>query len=207
VPSSLKSTSCSAVQGQPVLLVADSRAFFTLYKVITNAGFRAHQLDREGRLQQQQPGPGPAGQPAAAVGSTGAAVVEAVAKALDAANCILLSKQQLCLASFPLARFTCMVELCRLDLVETRPDLEDQVTSLLLSQIAGQHTRGLNCQPQAAKCTLYCQCAPCDVSVSLLMNLKHACVVPNLLFRQCRCASTSRAGATSWTWSSQTWRL
>lgn len=145
MPSTLKPTSCGSVQGQPVLLVADSRAFFTLYKVITNAGFRAHQLDREGRLQQQ-PAPGPAGQPATATSSTGAAVEQAVAKALDAANCILLSKQQLCLAGFPLARFTCMVEFCRLDLAETRPELEDQVTSLMLSQLAGQLMRGLSCQ-------------------------------------------------------------
>lgn len=36
------------VQGGKVLLVAESRAYFTVYRTITDSGMRAYQLDRDG---------------------------------------------------------------------------------------------------------------------------------------------------------------
>jgi hypothetical protein len=38
------------VQGCMVLLLGDHRAFFTMYRAITDAGLRAYQLDRDGAL-------------------------------------------------------------------------------------------------------------------------------------------------------------
>lgn len=38
------------VQGCKVLLLGDHRAFFTMYRAITDAGLRAYQLDRDGAL-------------------------------------------------------------------------------------------------------------------------------------------------------------
>ena len=36
------------VQGGKVLLIAESRAYFTVYRTITDSGMRAYQLYREG---------------------------------------------------------------------------------------------------------------------------------------------------------------
>ena len=38
------------VQGCKILLLGDSRAFFVVYRLITDAGLRAYQLDRDGAL-------------------------------------------------------------------------------------------------------------------------------------------------------------
>jgi hypothetical protein len=40
------------LQGCKVLLLGDHRAFFTMYRVIVDAGLRAHQLDRDGALSK-----------------------------------------------------------------------------------------------------------------------------------------------------------
>ena len=37
-------------QGAKVLIVGDTRAFFTMYRVVDEAGLRAFQLDRSGTL-------------------------------------------------------------------------------------------------------------------------------------------------------------
>ena len=36
------------MQGGKVLLIAESRAYFTVYRTITDTGMRAYQLDRDG---------------------------------------------------------------------------------------------------------------------------------------------------------------
>jgi hypothetical protein len=127
------------LQGRPVLLLADSRAFFTLYKVVSDAGLRAYQLDRDGRLGLGL-GQGQ-GQGVANCGAAAHEIQEAVEQALRCANCILANNRQLATMAGFLDRFTCMVEYCALGAAAS-PELEGRVS--------GCHSALWSCHAAAA---------------------------------------------------------
>jgi hypothetical protein len=80
-----------ALQGIKVLVLAPSRAFFTLYQTVSRTGLAVRQLDRDG---------------SACLASTPEeAVRKAVEAAADGAACVLATHAQLGLAGFPVSIF------------------------------------------------------------------------------------------------------
>lgn len=79
-------------QEAKVLLLGDSRAFFTMYKAIVDVGLKPFQLDRNEALLK-------AGRPAEEV-------KKAAEEAATAANCLLVTHQQLACPGFPFNRCT-----------------------------------------------------------------------------------------------------
>jgi hypothetical protein len=78
----------SCAQASKSLVVADARAFYTTYRVISDAGLRAMQLDRDGALVQ-------AGLPAGQLR-------EAAKRAAQAADCVLTTHEHATHPAFPL---------------------------------------------------------------------------------------------------------
>lgn len=76
-PNPCKPCCLNCLQGAKTLLVGDAFAFFTLFKVISEAGLRALHLDRDRQLQAR--------------GFPAAEVAAAMRAALGAADCILAS--------------------------------------------------------------------------------------------------------------------
>lgn len=81
---------CLGLQGAKVLLVGDARAFFTMYKSIVDAGLKPFQLDRDNRLST--------------AGCSSAQLKAAAEQAASAADCILVTPQQIATSGFPFAR-------------------------------------------------------------------------------------------------------
>ena len=78
------------VQEAKVLLLGDSRAFFTMYKAIVDVGLKPFQLDRDETLLK-------AGLPAEQL-------KKAAEEAGTAADCLLVTHQQLATPGFPFDR-------------------------------------------------------------------------------------------------------
>ena len=78
------------MQGSKVLLVGDSRAFFTMYKSIVDAGLKPFQLDRDERLLKASGFPDQ--------------LKAAAEQAATIADCVLVTPQQIVSPSFPFAR-------------------------------------------------------------------------------------------------------
>ncbi|BDA43161.1 probable protein SHORTAGE IN CHIASMATA 1 at N-terminal half [Coccomyxa sp. Obi] len=90
-------TTVSALHpGCKVLLLGDHRAFFTMYRAITDAGMRAYQLDRDGTLLKG--------------GLEPLAVKKAAEAAMKAADCILATYDHVAVREFPLSLFHCIIE-------------------------------------------------------------------------------------------------
>lgn len=79
-----------SLQGAKVLLLGDSRAFFTMYKAIVDVGLKPFQLDRDEALLK-------AGLPAEEL-------KRAAGEAAAAADCLLVTHQQLASPGFPFDR-------------------------------------------------------------------------------------------------------
>lgn len=77
-------------QDAKVLLLGDSRAFFTVYKAIVDVGLKPFQLDRDERLLK-------AGLPAEEL-------KKAAGEAATSADCVLVTHQQLGTPDFPFER-------------------------------------------------------------------------------------------------------
>lgn len=78
-------------QDAKVLLLGDARAFFTMYKAVVDVGLKPFQLDRDERLLK-------AGLPAEEL-------KKAAGEAATAADCILVTHQQLVSPGFPFERY------------------------------------------------------------------------------------------------------
>ena len=78
------------MQEAKMLLLGDARAFFTMFKVIVDVGLKPFQLDRDEKLLK-------AGLPAEDV-------KKAAEDAVAAADCVLVTHQQLAAANFPFER-------------------------------------------------------------------------------------------------------
>lgn len=87
------------LQEAKVLLLGDSRAFFTVYKAIVDVGLKPFQLDRDETLLK-------AGLPAEEL-------KEAAEEAATAADCLLVTHQQLASLGFPFDRCKGCAVLCR----------------------------------------------------------------------------------------------
>ena len=85
-------------QGAKVLILGDSRAFFTMYKAIVNVGLKPYQLDRDETLLK-------AGLPAEELR-------KAAEDAATAADCILVTHQQLVSPDFPFNRWVTSCHRC-----------------------------------------------------------------------------------------------
>ena len=72
------------------MLLGDARAFFTMFKVIVDVGLKPFQLDRDEKLLK-------AGLPAEEL-------KKAAQDAATAADCVLVTHQQLATADFPFER-------------------------------------------------------------------------------------------------------
>lgn len=83
------------LQVAKVLLLGDARAFFTMYKAIVDVGLKPFQLDRDERLLK-------AGLPAEEL-------KKAAGEAAAAADCILVTHQQLASPGFPFERYVLYV--------------------------------------------------------------------------------------------------
>jgi hypothetical protein len=83
------------MQDAKVLLLGDARAFFTMYKAIVDVGLKPFQLDRDERLLK-------AGLPAEEL-------KKAAGEAATAADCILVTHQQLVSPGFPFERYALYV--------------------------------------------------------------------------------------------------
>ena len=79
-----------SLQGAKILLLGDARAFFTMYKAIVDVGLKPFQLDRDETLLK-------AGLPAEEL-------KRAAEEAATAADCLLVTHQQLAAPGFPLHR-------------------------------------------------------------------------------------------------------
>lgn len=86
------------VQEAKVLLLGDSRAFFTMYKAIVDVGLKPFQLDRDETLLK-------AGLPAEQL-------KKAAEEAVTAADCLLVTHQQLATPGFPFGRCRGCAVLC-----------------------------------------------------------------------------------------------
>ena len=78
------------LQGAKVMLLGDSRAFFTMYKAVLDVGLKPYQLDRDERLLK-------AGLPAEEL-------KKAAEEAALATDCVLITHQQLVSPGFPIQR-------------------------------------------------------------------------------------------------------
>ncbi len=78
------------MQNAKVMLLGDARAFFTMYKAIVDVGLKPYQLDRDERLLR-------AGLPAEELKN-------AAEEAATAADCVLVTHQQLVSPGFPFER-------------------------------------------------------------------------------------------------------
>ncbi len=83
------------LQDAKVLLLGDARAFFTMYKAVVDVGLKPFQLDRDERLLK-------AGLPAEEL-------KKAAGEAATAADCILVTHQQLVSPGFPFERYALYV--------------------------------------------------------------------------------------------------
>ncbi len=83
------------LQDAKVLLLGDARAFFTIYKAIVDVGLKPFQLDRDEKLLK-------AGLPAEEL-------KKAAGEAATAADCILVTHQQLVSPGFPFERYALYV--------------------------------------------------------------------------------------------------
>ncbi len=83
------------LQDAKMLLLGDARAFFTMYKAIVDVGLKPFQLDRDERLLK-------AGLPAEEL-------KQAAGEAATAADCILVTHQQLVSPGFPFERYALYV--------------------------------------------------------------------------------------------------
>ena len=86
------------VQEAKVLLLGDSRAFFTMYKAIVDVGLKPFQLDRDETLLK-------AGLPAEQL-------KKAAEEAVTVADCMLVTHQQLASPGFPFDRCISCAFLC-----------------------------------------------------------------------------------------------
>ena len=86
------------VQEAKILLLGDSRAFFTMYKAIVDVGLKPFQLDRDETLLK-------AGLPAEQL-------KKAAEEAVTAADCLLVTHQQLATPGFPFGRCRGCAVLC-----------------------------------------------------------------------------------------------
>lgn len=118
-----------------MLLLGDHRAFFTTYRVITDAGLHAYQLDRNGALLKGGLEVYPLSVSALPVqmwhwlgpfqrmqhfylhildeessGMQPEAVKKAIETAVKAADCILATYDHVAVADFPLNSFHCIIE-------------------------------------------------------------------------------------------------
>ncbi|KAL0053220.1 hypothetical protein WJX82_002643 [Trebouxia sp. C0006] len=94
-----------------VLLLGDARAFFTMYKAIVDVGLKPFQLDRDERLLK-------AGLPAEEL-------KKAAGEAATAADCILVTHQQLVSIGFPFERFSCLLEYVQQPLAKAPADIDE----------------------------------------------------------------------------------
>jgi len=85
-----------AAQGCRTLLLCDNRAFFLLCSVVSDAGLRAQQLDRDGALARARAPP--------------AALSDAAKAAAGAAECVLATHEQAASTGFPWDAFHLIVE-------------------------------------------------------------------------------------------------
>ncbi|KAK9815324.1 hypothetical protein WJX72_001793 [[Myrmecia] bisecta] len=109
------SASVTSNLGAKILLVGESNAFFTMYKVITAAGLHAYQLDRSGQLK--------------ASGLQPDAINQAVTNVLAAADCLLVTYDHLSVASFPWHSFSVIVD-HKASLLKSRRSLYEAVLQL-----------------------------------------------------------------------------
>lgn len=98
-----------------MLVVADPRTLFPLYRAVVAAGLQPHQLDRGGQLCSQLSlleGGGSHGLDTGeeAAGAAGAALVAAVEAALSGCNCLLAAPQLLAHPAFPFSAFSAVVQ-------------------------------------------------------------------------------------------------
>ena len=120
------------LQEAKILLLGDSRAFFTMYKAIVDVGLKPFQLDRDETLLK-------AGLPAEEL-------KKAAEEAATAADCLLVTHQQLASPGFPLDRckgcaVVCMHRahklLCNTTLAVRQMQGPSQVVKLICFWFAG----------------------------------------------------------------------
>lgn len=109
------------LQGCKVLLVAETKAYFSLYQTISAAGLTAVQLDRSKKLLQTPNAAAAAGSSDQVAGDTNtpaaaaAAWAAAVAAALGSGQCVLITHEHLMHSSMPVNMFDHLVEYVTLD--------------------------------------------------------------------------------------------
>ncbi|KAL0033852.1 hypothetical protein WJX77_007687 [Trebouxia sp. C0004] len=161
--------------GAKVLLLGDARAFFTMYKAIVDVGLKPFQLDRDERLLK-------AGLPAGEL-------TKAAGEAATAADCILVTHQQLVSPGFPFERFGCLLEYVQQPLAKAPANVaevlsrvpcprqifhmdlttaEPQLPALTRTHDSGGRSKAPRLQPQAG--TQHASLLPGALSSTMLMG-------------------------------------